>query len=983
MIGCLPGLNMNPPETFESLNVVKGFKLAHLNVRSIVKKMDQIRVLLAGSSIDIFTISESWLKPHLSTNLIGLEGYQVFRLDRRAENKSKGKGGGGLVTFVNNKHSSSCEPLVELDNSDQDIEAQWTQIHRPRCKNIVICNLYRPPKGDLKNALIYLNNCLRALNLYKTDLFIMGDLNINYQNKSSPGYKRLSFFNQSNGLSQYISSTTRNTDKSKSLIDLVLSNSKFVACAGTLQHFISDHQPIFVVHKKGRDSRKSVTFEGRSYRDYDKDIFRRRLLEEDWRDYFQITDPDLAWEFVLRIITKVLDTLCPLRKFQIKNYRPDWMSKELIEQIKDRDYFYCKAKKTGDADLWNMAKHLRNVTNSNIRMAKREFILQQLNNNENNAKKFWKVIREVAPSGNTKTKQDIFLKDGSDKVERDQVAQFINDYFINVGNFAVPAPRATPVTLPPSQLDLNSTHSGGQPSIEAPELLNFDDVIEMDVIRAVKQINVSKSSGLSNVSSFVVKEAFTFLVPQITYMFNLSIRSSTFPTSWKKALVVPIPKAGNSAQVQNYRPISLLPLPGKILEKLIHKQMSDFLEDSSYLIDVQHGFRKNHSTIHSVVQLTSYINTKTDAGLPTLATFIDFKKAFDCVQHPVLLEKLAHANLDVSVVDWVRSYLSLRSQRVYANSTYSSYQTVTQGVPQGSVLGPLFYILYANDLFKLFKHCKVALYADDTVLYTADKNFEGSIAKMQLDIDSLSQWCHANGIGVNTSKTKTMVFGSPARLRSLPSFEINYEGKAIQTVASYKYLGITLDPQLNYNLHITKTVSAISGKLKQFQRMRSFLNIKAALLVYKNMLLPILEYGDILFTAASLENRRKMQVLQNKGLRCALNHDLETSVKDLHNEAKLLKLKHRRELHLLNFMYDWSQDPVRLKLKNKSSIVTRSGSRKLLRVRRPKTERFKRSLSYAGPKRWNALPQHLTLAPTKPLFKSLATDWANKRYGQW
>ena len=181
-------------------------------------------------------------------------------------------------------------------------------------------------------------------------------------------------------------------------------------------------------------------------------------------------------------------------------------------------------------------------------------------------------------------------------------------------------------------------------------------------------------------------------------MFNLSLETAVFPDAWKEALVIPIPKGGNLTLVQNYRPISLLPLPGKVLEKLMHKQLTNYQEEKSLITSNQHGFRKNHSTVHSIAQLTTYINKKADVGLPTLAAFVDFRKAFDCVQHQILLDKLSELSINERVVKWFRSYLTHRKQRVLANNVYSVAQSITQGVPQGSVLGPPFYILYANDI---------------------------------------------------------------------------------------------------------------------------------------------------------------------------------------------------------------------------------------------------------------------------------------------
>ena len=414
------------------LKSVKGLKIVHLNVRSVVKKIDQLRMLMFDSGIDVFILSETWLGAHLHSKIIEINGFDAHRLDRivpRKSGKKKSIKGGGLLTYINTKHLSSCEMLTDMSISNENIEAQWSLVHRTHCKNVLICNLYMPASGDVQKATKYLDNCLKAVNLEKTDIFILGDMNINFKSRSTPNYKRVNFFAQSNGLTQFIKNTTRNTDKSKSLLDIAFSNSKFVSLSGTLNHFISDHQPLFLVHKKNRDKRKSVEFRGRSYRDFDNDGFRKELFKNDWDDFYELSDPGLAWEYVLDKITGVLDKMCPLRTLHIKNYRPVWMTGETIQQIKDKDYFYKKAKSRGEADDWNIAKFLRNVTNSNIRSAKREFVLDQLKKYDSDAKKFWNTVREVIPSDKGNNKQDILLKDNGSKIDRQEVAHYINQAY--------------------------------------------------------------------------------------------------------------------------------------------------------------------------------------------------------------------------------------------------------------------------------------------------------------------------------------------------------------------------------------------------------------------------------------------------------------------------------------------------------------------------------------------------------------------------
>ena len=683
--GLFPKYTMEGINDFAELSAFKGFKLAHLNVRSLLKKVDQLRMYMINTKIDVLTISETWLKPHLNTALVNIEGYTALRLDRKNGRKKRG---GGLLTYVHNQHDSLSEPLPDLDLSNENLEVQWTMIQRPHFKNIILGNVYRPPAGSLQKALDHLDDCLKTINISKTNVFLLGDWNINYQTKQSAAYKKLLFFIQSNGLTEHINSTTRVTNKSKSLIDLILTNSKFVMAAGTLEHFISDNQPVYLVHKKSRDTRPKVKFLGSSYRNFDRKEFRNKLLGVDWRGFKDIEDPCEAWEYVLDNINTILDSMCPLRTFHIKNYGPDWMTKELIELLKDRDYFYKKAKLANDDDYWNIAKYLRNLANISVRQAKRDQVLRELRESENDVKKFWRVIREIIPSDKAVGKQDIILRDGGKEIEREQVAHFINDYFINIGNVGR------------LQTGNNNTPHGEE-TLSAScnvDQCNLVDLREAEVLKVINNINVSKSSGLDNINSTVIKEAFKTLIREVTYMFNLSVRTAKFPDVWKKALVIPIPKTGNLTNVKNYRPISLLPLPGKILEKLVHQQLSYHLESQSLLAPEQHGFRRQHSTIHSVVQLTNFVSKKLDSRTPTLVAYIDFRKAFDCVQHAILISKLKALHLSQDTIAWITNYL--RQQRVLANGVCSSAQTISQGVPQGSVLGPILYIIYANELPK-------------------------------------------------------------------------------------------------------------------------------------------------------------------------------------------------------------------------------------------------------------------------------------------
>ena len=1009
-----PNVNLN---TLSELQHVKGLKIIHMNIRSLLPKIDQIRTLLINSKIDIIILSETWLNASIDSQMVNIPGYSLIRHDRSFGSKSKTKRGGGLSIYINEALSSDLKILKDLNSSNKNLESLWLKIQRKQAKNIILSAVYRPPNGKVNKAINYLNSSLNKIEqLNKNDVYIVGDLNIDYKNRKSVAHRKLAFFVRANGFKQIIKNTTRNTSSSSTILDLIITNAQYISSSGTINSYISDHQPIYIVKKKEKQITISCEFKGRSYRKYNEEEFKESLSQCNWEGFFNEPDLNLAWKLMLDRITEEVDKQCPMRSFHIQNYKPSWITDELIEQGKDRDYFYKKAKRTKDEDDWNIAKHLRNLTNRNFRQAKAEYIKSQLESNSDNSSKFWRTIKSIFPSKKgAQTCRNITLKneDGT-QINDTNIANFVNNFFINVGkiktkrsnnningneqssdgsanmeNISVPSAGNTKLDkridlqTPPAsdQIPSNFENKTTEGQLDYAELGNAEldhelntaiiqHISEESVIELLRKVNVSKSSGMTNLSARLVKDALVALSKEFTFLLNRSLELGQFPDAWKMATVTPIPKSGDLTQISNYRPISLLPLPGKIMEKIIHKQLMDFIEVNDILSDSQYGFRKERSTVQAVHNLTEEINIAFNKSLFSVAIYIDFKKAFDCVQYPVLLQKLKNIDLSITALNWLESYLDNRQQRTVVNGKYSSYSLITQGVPQGSILGPLLYIIYANDIATKITKSKSIFYADDTVLFTHGKNIDEIEKSLQIDLDSLNSWCSDNGLFINSKKTKYMVFGSKSKLADARDLSLTIENTNLERAVNYTYLGITLDEQLNYEQHAGNTIRRVSDKIYQLRKLRSFLNNKAALLVYKNMILPILEYGDVFFSSTILKTRKKLQTLQNQGLKCALNKDRLFNTNLLHSEAKLQKLKWRRKQHIGQLVFQTT------KLKNFKNwkpklcnMTTRSSKKKLITSRKPNNEKFKKSITYFGTKLWNSLPAELQKESEYPIFK--------------
>ena len=472
---------------------------------------------------------------------------------------------------------------------------------------------------------------------------------------------------------------------------------------------------------------------------------------------------------------------------------------------------------------------------------------------------------------------------------------------------------------------------------------------EEEVVRLIKNIKIHKSSGYKGINSRVMKDAFGFLSKQITYMFKTSLDNNSIPTSWKEATIIPIPKDGNLTLVENYRPISLLPLPSKLLEKIVHRNISDFLEEHNILTDIQGGYRKGLSTIHTIGDLTDDILRERNIGKETLAVFIDLKKAFDTLDHSILLRKCDRYGIVGKAGIWLTEYLRERKQSTLANGIKSKSESIVCGVPQGSVLGPLLFLLYVNELDKVCKHCKVLLYADDTVLYVSGNDQKDLAAKMQEDLDRYYDWCYTNRLTINSKKTKYMCFTSKVNWFNC---RLSINGEKIYQVDNYKYLGVILDQALSYEKFVKSQLKTTAFRTYQLARLNPFVDIDTAILLYKTYVLPILEYGDVLYAGVKKDTLRKIQKAQNRGLKVAQRTDYLTPTYDIHARAKLNMLEDRLYVHQLKEAFIRCQKP---RYRDNRNLVTRAWDGPILKCYTAHSCAYTRSLEHSLAFVWNDL----------------------------
>ena len=556
--------------------------------------------------------------------------------------------------------------------------------------------------------------------------------------------------------------------------------------------------------------------------------------------------------------------------------------------------------------MWAEAKCIRNRCTKRLREARADFVKSNLENNLGNQKKFWKNIQDIIPNKSTTKGDNIFKlnnKDNGNPIESKDTASFINDFFVNIG------PKL-------AQNFNDEWNYSGTPSIN--EICDIETNID-EIINLCKDININKASCVNHLSSEIIRDAFLAVPRYVVHLFNVSFNTGIIPKLWKISKVTPLQKPGDKSDVSNLRPISLLPLPSKLIEKIVHNRLYNHCETNRLLDDRQGGFRPNHSTVSSTSYFINDIYTAMNNNNIMIATYIDAMKAFDTVNHKILLKKIGLFGVKGMLYRWLENYLQNRYQCTIANDIVSDLKLITCGVPQGSVCGPLLFIIYINDIAKALQHCKVALYADDTVLYMEHAEVNDAIEFVQNDLHALSKWCSMNKLTINCKKTKYCIYGMRSKIKKSKSEDtlLSLNNTILSRVCSYKYLGFILDDHLNFNKHITELCNTITHKLYLLSKIRRYLTTEACITIFKTMILSIMEYGDIIYTGATDGNLQKIDKLFYRGLRICLNYNYKAEREQLCLDCNVKSLEVRRRNHLVLFMHKQTTNIELLKPKTR------------------------------------------------------------------
>ena len=581
--------------------------------------------------------------------------------------------------------------------------------------------------------------------------------------------------------------------------------------------------------------------------------------------------------------------------------------------------------------------------------------MTKLNVNKKQPKKFWREVNNLLKGKSTDAVTYRLLNlDTNELVLCGEEADYINNFYIDVGAKV----HHSNVILDSYPVD-SIPHNGN--------VLEFDPFTIDEIIKLATNIEIDKSSGIPEFNSRIFKDVLQSLPGVFCKMYNKSITEGIFPNNWSSGLVIPIPKSGSLQYVTNWRPISILPIQGKIMEHLVHSRLMTYLLGNQIINQHQYGFMPGRSTVHAIFEVTKYLYDNINKGNYCGSVFIDISKAFDSVYHPRLLLKLEQIGLHNILLLWFKSYLT-RTQRVLFNKVKSDKAAVFAGVPQGSVLGPTLFLIYINDLFNATNGVKITMYADDCVVYYASNRVETVRNTLERNLSYIDNWCISNRLRMNSNKTKVMYVSTKYRLDRLPRSSLKCGNNIIGHVESYVYLGINLDAEMSLNLFASHLYNRIQIKIFTLSKIRKYIDKNTANAIYKQTILPIFDYGGFLLDSCTQKQKDDLQKLQNKGLRIINGFKLANApgINVLHTMSNMLSLRQRREKQLLHLMLWYSKYDVNLQKRNRR---TRLQGKINFNVLPLKTRKYINSPMNRGNILWNKLSRDEQTTFSNQMFK--------------
>lgn len=922
-------------------------------MRSLNTGQDELRILFENHKPDLLALNETWIKDGQEIYAPRIQGYVLYLAPR-----PNGVTGGGVGFYVRKGLRIRKKP-----HPPSKLEQMWLELTLPGVGRMAVGTAYRPEGVSCGDAIDALSESLTMFGSCDY-LCIMTDFNIDLRDPTkSPAPEFISFLNQ-HDLSQMVTEPTRVTDDTATLLDLIVTDSPSLFKDISVHHnaALSDHSLVIAELDIQKPKEQPTYIFTRSLNKIDENHFNIDLHALPWSDVMVIKDVSDMVDYFNELLINLFDKHAPLRRILIKHKPRPWLTDVIRLMMSLRDNAWRKALSTKLERDKQQFRDLRNLVNSSIKKEKVAYFSYFVNNNVNNPNKMWKNLKQVSDIG--KPSQQCIPQHLND-------ANKINDFFLD-----------TPGNPTVDKDTLNFFKSNRYGTKNEFSLKGCTESYTYKIITAMN----SNASGHDGINVKMIQMTLSATLPVITHIINNSISSNVFPSSWKIARIKPIPKSSTIEQFKDLRPISILPMLSKILERLVCRQLTDYIESEKILPVVQSGFRGGHGTETALATVTDDIISASDSGDGSILVLLDFSRAFDCINTELLLAKIMYYGVSSASCDWFRSYLTGRKQYVETSVENGSLAqsdliSVSRGCPQGSILSPLLFILYTADLIKRITNCKVHLYADDTQLYHSFKpqNTEQAVKMINEDLKSILVWSHENALVLNPQKSKFLVLGTKHQRNSVveqsPRIQIN--GEDIERVLSARNLGLVIDGDLRFEQHVQLKIRNAFYRLKVLYTIRNFLTEKVRSLLTESLVLSLLNYGDVVYGPRLFaKTERAIQRVQNACVRFCFGIPRRNFITPFLNDKCSLKMSARRKLHLAYLVFKVldSKTPAYLwakltSVKDCHHMFTRGLAQNKLVIPKHRTAGFKGGFKYAASKIWNDLPPPLRSKISRQTFK--------------
>ena len=921
-------------------------KVLSLNIRSLSNNIINIRENSADfQKYDVLCFNETNcntdILPHGIQDL-ELEGFYPPYVQAPARKTCRG---GGLATYINKK-------LCEFDSTEQvDLklepgvnEGEFLFVKAKFCKGfnktVIIGNVYRSPSGKPEKFMTQFETVLNSLNRYSNKhMLLVGDFNTDLiKHASDINSQNLVDVTTNHGLIQVISRPTRITDHSATLIDHIYTNKlQCVTSTSIVTLDLSDHLGTTITVSLNDRFDRTVNIEHvhhdppgsefRMFNDASDQIFKELIANENWSDDSsdKNIDAEAQYNKFVEIYTRHYTTAYPLkqsrkrRKNERANPKP-WILPWLEDACARKNRLYHDFVK--DPSIKNKSKYqkMKRFVDKHIKLAKNKYYKKYFDQYSDDGKKQWGMINQLLNRPTKKTSVDkLYDNDGNTVNNPVDIAEKFNDYFSNIASNL-----KTQISMRSSLSAFNYEKFLQTPVPNSIYLRPVESHEVYDIIKDMK----NKATLDTKVGPLKIANSNFKFTDTLAKIISTSFEQGIFPQSLKIARVVPVFKAGTKTEVSNYRPISLLASFSKIYEKLMHNRLIAFLNSNNSLYECQYGFRSGRSCEHALLTAQSSILNALNKRQIALLLLIDFSKAFDMVEHSILIRKLENYGIRGIALNWIKSYLANREQFVTVSGKDSSRRLMSYGVPQGSILGPLFFIIYINDLPGISNLAKFILYADDANIIITGKNTMEISEKLAVVTNMLLEWVDSNGLALNLKKTNYIIF---ARQKINDSFSLTIANTKIERKTEARFLGIIIDEKMTWKSHIAAIKTKMSRYVGIMYKLKGVLPIQARKQIFHSFVQSHLNYCSLIWGFSSKSNIEALFAGQKKGIRAVMsgkvnyfykNGNLPTHTKPAFNELSIMTVHNIIVQNALLFMNKISNFPSAIPISVRETIDT-------------------------------------------------------------